>query len=126
MLKILGILVLLGALLVLLVGVGGAVMNLVFPPHELTCDMAAASSKKADEAKKAYDAAKGTPSESTARGTYEIAVKSYQADNDACGRSNESHRTYGTIFAVVAVFGFIGVLFGGLITIFGFRKKKAA
>ncbi len=126
MLKIMGIVVLLGALLVLIVGAGGAVMNFVFPPHELVCDLADSSSKKTDDAKKAYDAAKGTSSEDSAKRSLDSAMKEYQADNDACGRSKDSHRKYGSIFAVVGIIGFIGVLLGTLITFIGFRKKKTA
>ena len=126
MLKILGILILLGALFVVLVGAGGAVMNLVFPPQELTCQFADESAKKVDEAKKKYDAAKGTPSESEAKSALDAALHEFQADTDSCGHSKESHRFYGIIFSVVAVLGVLGVLFGGLLTLLGFRRKKTA
>jgi len=124
MLKIFGIVIVLGALLVTLVGVGGAVMNFVFPPKEYSCEHVDEYLKKADEAAKAYEKAKDTPDEYTARADAERAIKEAQSWNESCGRAKDSHRFYGFIFAGVGFVGFIGVLLGGGLTLLGFWKRK--
>ena len=126
MVKIFGILVLLGGLLLFLVGTGGAVMNFVFPPKELVCQYADDDLKKADEAAKSYEKAKGTPGEFAAKSEAERTIKAAQASNDSCGRAKESHRFYGMIFGGIGFVGFIGILLGAVFTLIGFRKKKTA
>ena len=124
MLKIFGLLVLLGALLIMLVGVGGAVMNFAFPPKELVCEFADEDFKKAQEAMKRYEKAKGTPDETSAKIEAEAALESSKASTEMCGRAKDSHRFYGMIFGGVGVAGFFGVLLGAIVTLIGFRKKK--
>lgn len=126
MLKIFGLLVLVGSLFVVLVGLGGAVMNFAFPPNDLVCQYADEDFKKAEEAMARYQAAKGTPVESAAEADAQRALKAAQASGDSCGRMKANYRFYGMIFSGVAFVGVIGVLFGGLLTFLGFRKKKIA
>lgn len=126
MLKVFGILVLLGGLLLFLVGTGGAVMNFVFPPNELVCKYAEDDLKKADDSAKSYEKAKGTPGELAAKSEAERTIKAAQASNDSCGRAKESHLFYGMIFGGIGFVGFIGILFGAVFTLIGFRKKKTA
>lgn len=126
MLKIFGLLIVVGSLLVFLVGAGGAVMNFAFPPKELVCEFADEDFKKAQEAMKRYEKAKGTPDEASAKIDAEVALKASEASSEMCGRAKDSHRFYGIIFAVVGVVGLIGFFFGAVLTFFGFRKKKLA
>ncbi|MGD9630475.1 MAG: hypothetical protein AB7V18_14640 [Pyrinomonadaceae bacterium] len=126
MLKIFGIIVLLGSLLLLVVGVGGAVMNFVFPPVDLVCKYAEEDFKKADAAAKRYEAAKGTPDEYSAKAAAEQAIKTASASSESCGRMKDSYRFYGMIFSGVGVVGFVGVLLGAVLTFLGFRKRKRA
>ena len=125
MLKIFGILVLLVGLLVGLIGVGGAVMNFVFPPKEMTCTEADKAFAKAQQAVKDYEAAKGTPEELAKKIEADVALTSSEGWSDSCARSKDSHRFYGMIFVGVGVVGVIIFFFGALITFFGFRRKKA-
>jgi len=124
MLKIFGILILLGGLLLLVVGAGGAVMNFVFPPNELVCKFADDDFKKADDAVKAYEKAKGTPNEFAAKAAADSALAAAKASGESCGQAKDSHRFYGMIFAGVGFVGLIGVLLGAIVTFLGFRKKK--
>jgi hypothetical protein len=126
MLKILGILVLLGGVLFFLIGAGGAVMNFVFPPNELVCQYAADDLRKADDAAKRYEKAKGTSDEVLAKAEAERLIKAAQASGDSCGQAKDSHRFYGFIFVGVAVVGGFGFLLGAVITFFGFRRKRSA
>jgi len=126
MLKIFGLLVLVGSLFVVLVGLGGAVMNFGFPPDDLVCKYADEDFKKAEEAVKRYQAAKGTPGEYAAEADADRAMKAAKASGDSCGRMKDNYRFYGMIFSGVAFVGVIGVLFGALLTFFGFWKKKVA
>ena len=123
--KIVGILVLLLGLLFTVIGVGGAVMNFVFPPKELTCQYADADFKKAEEAVEAYRKAKGTPGESIAKAYADSALETSKKSTDACASSKASVRKYGFIFLGVAVFGFVLDLIGLGGILLGFRKKKA-
>lgn len=123
---ILGILLLLVGLLVLVIGVGGAVMNFGFPPDDLVCDMADRSRKEAEEALRQYEAAKGTPQEDILKFALDQKMESAKAAQDSCGRMKESYTTYGLIFLVVAIVGFFMVIAGAAGAFFGLRKKKAA
>ena len=124
MLKVFGLLIVLGSLLVFVVGLGGAVMNFVFPPNELVCQFADDDFKKADEAAKRYEKAKGTPDEFSAKAEAERALENSKGSSQSCGRAKDSHRFYGMIFAGVGFVGFIGFLLGALLIFLGFRKKK--
>lgn len=124
MLKIFGIIVLLGSLLLLVVGVGGAVMNFVFPPEDLVCRMAEENLKKADTAVKRHQAAKGTADEESTKFAADLAIQSAQESSNSCGRMKDSYRFYGMIFSGVGVVGFVGVMLGAVLTFVGFRKRK--
>lgn len=126
MLKVFGILVLTVSALVFLVGAAGAVMNFVFPPDEMSCKFADEEFLKAQKAVKEYEAAKGTPEETTKKLAAEYALTSSESWSDSCARSKDSHRFYGMIFAGVGFVGLIGFFFGAILTIVGFRKKKIA
>ena len=126
MLKVFGLLVLIGSLPIILVGAGGAVMNFVFPPNELVCQFAEDDFKKAQEAVKRLERVKGTSEEAAAKIDADVALNASEASSDMCGRAKASHRFYGTIFAVVGVLGLIGFFLGAVLTFFGFRKRKMA
>lgn len=123
--KIVGGLVLLVGLLLTVVGVGGAVMNFVFPPNELVCDWAARDFQKAKEAVAAYEKAKGTDEEMTAKAAADFALKTSEGASDACGSAKDSHRFYGFIFLGVVAVGIVIDLIGIGFILLGFRKKKA-
>lgn len=123
--KIVGILILLAGLLITVIGVGGAAMNLLFPPEQLNCKWADEHYKTAKEAVEAYEKAKGTPGELAAKAAADRALETSKMSSDSCGRSKDSMRTYGFIFLGVAVVGFFIDLLGLGAILFGFRKKKA-
>jgi hypothetical protein len=109
-----------------LIGVGGAVMNLVFPPKEMTCTFADESFAKAKKAVEEYEAAKGTPDEDVKKRLADYELTASEGWTDSCNRSKESHRFYGLIFSGVGIVGLLGLLLGAVIAFFGFRKKKIA
>jgi hypothetical protein len=123
-LKIFGLLVLAFGLLVTVVGVGGAAMNLVFPPEEMVCKMADDRLAKTQQALKDYEAAKGTDLEYEKKRDLESALSISEGYTDSCARAKDSHRFYGLVFSGVAVVGVVILLFGAVLTFFGFRKKK--
>lgn len=126
MFKAFGLLVLTFSLLIFLGGLAGAVMNFVFPPKELSCTFADEEFKKAEEAVRRLEKAKGTDDEPVAQAEAKRALDSSEGWSDSCARAKESHRFYGLIFSGVGVVGFVGVLLGAVLSIIAFRRKKLA
>ncbi len=123
-LKIFGLLVLSFGLLVTIVGIGGAAMNLVFPPQSMSCKIADDRFAETEKAMKDYEAAKGTAQETEKKIAVERALETSEIWSDGCAKAKDSHRFYGMIFSGVAVVGVVILLFGALLTFLGFRKKK--
>lgn len=121
---ILGLLLLVFGVLVMLIGIGGAVANFVFPPESLNCKMADADYEKAQKLMKEYEAAKGTPDELKKKIEVELAIAEAQSSQDYCGRAKESHRFYGLVFSGVGVVGFFMTVIGGIAAVVGLRRKK--
>lgn len=125
MLKVFGLLVLSGGLLIFVIGAAGAVMNFVFPPKEMSCTFADEAYAKAEKAVKDYQAAKGTSREIEKKLEADAALKESETWSDSCARSKDSHRFYGLVFIGVGILGGIVLFFGALLTFYGFRRKKA-
>lgn len=124
--KILGIIILLGAL-VMLVG-GGIAAGMMYnsAASDYACRKIESSQAKIDELKKAYEAAKGTSTEAVTQKALETELKSAQGWAASCEDAKSFYKTRTMIYSAVAVVGLIGVVLGLSLTALGFRKKKAA
>ena len=121
---VLGLLLLVFALLVTLIGFGGAVANFVFPPKELVCDMADRDYEAAKKAVAEYEASKGSSSEISKKIEAERALSNFEASSYSCARANASHKFYGWIFAGVGAVGLFMALVGSTAAFVGLRRKK--
>lgn len=110
--------------LVTIVGLGGAVSNLAFPPNELVCEWADRDYEAAKKAVAEYEASKGTSSEGAKKLEAEYALSKSEASSDSCGRAKDSQKFYGWIFAGVGVVGAIMTFVGLIAAFIGLRRKK--
>lgn len=123
--RIFGIIVAIGALLVMIGGLVGTVLMYDGASGGWTCRNALSCPGKMEEAQKAYDAAKGSSKEAEAQKALDTANKSCSSFVTACGEAQDFYRSRTMIYGGVAFVGFIGFLFGVILIIVG-RNKKAA
>ena len=123
MLKIVSILILVFGLFVMLIGLGGAVLNLGFAPTGEVCGRADEDYQKAQKLLREYDDAKGTSDEYVKAHEVETAVDHAERSLNTCNEFKRTYRIYGIVFAVVGFVGFFMVVVGAGLTIWGFKRK---
>ncbi len=122
---VLGLLLLIFGALVVLIGVGGALANFVFPPESYSCKLAEQDYQKTKTLLAEYEAAKGTPTELMKKVELEQAISGAQTSQNYCNQAKDSHRFYGLIFSGVGVVGLVMTVIGAIAAFLGLRKKRS-